>query len=113
MHASDPPTMSPDPETAATPQAARPERCLGGRFVVQGRIGAGGGAVVVRARDRQFRRNVAIKLLRSRDAELQRRFVEESAVLADMDHPSIVRVLAHDREGDDLPQSQDSCRFDR
>ena len=74
----------------------------GGRFVLQGRIGAGGGAVVVRARDRHFSKDVAIKLLRSRDTDLQGRFTQESEVLREMDHPAIVRVLAHDRDGDDL-----------
>jgi len=78
------------------------ERCLGGRFVLLDRLGAGGGAVVLRARDRQFSRPVAVKLLRSRDADLQRRFVQESEVLRSMDHPAIVRVLAHDRDGEDL-----------
>lgn len=79
-----------------------PGRPLGGRFVLLDRLGAGGGAVVVRARDRQLSRPVAVKLVRSRDADLQRRFVQESEVLASMDHPAIVRVLAHDRDGEDL-----------
>lgn len=58
--------------------------------------------MVVRARDRQLPRSVAVKLLRSRDADLRRRFVQESEVLARMDHPAIVRVFAHDRDGEDL-----------
>jgi serine/threonine-protein kinase len=45
---------------------------------------------------------VAVKLLRSRDPDLRRRFVQESEVLARMDHPAIVRVFAHDRDGEDL-----------
>ncbi|MBA3546906.1 MAG: protein kinase, partial [Nannocystis sp.] len=77
-------------------------RCLGGRFELLDRLGAGGGAVVVRARDRQFSRQVAVKLLQSRDADLERRFVQESEVLRGIDHPAIVRVLAHDRDGEDL-----------
>ena len=58
--------------------------------------------MVVRARDRQLPRLVAVKLLSSRDADLRRRFVQESEVLASMDHPAIVRVLAHDTDGEDL-----------
>jgi serine/threonine protein kinase len=82
-------------------QGDRPKRCLGGRFDLLDGVGVGGGAVVVRARDRQLHRLVAVKLLRSRDADIRRRFAQESEVLAGLDHPAIVRVLAHDSEGDE------------
>jgi serine/threonine protein kinase len=82
-------------------QGDGPKRCLGGRFDLLDRVGVGGGAVVVRARDRQLHRLVAVKLLRSRDPDLQRRFAQESEVLASLDHPAIVRVLAHDSEGEE------------
>ena len=99
------PTMVPDP-WGWTPQPeggqAKPGTRLGGRFVVQGHLGAGGGAVVARARDEQLRTIVAVKLLRSRDPDLQRRFAREAEVLANIQHPSIVRVLAHGREVDEL-----------
>ena len=79
------------------------QRCLGGRFVLLDQLGSGGGAVVVRARDLQFpRKLVAIKLLRSRDEDLRRRFVQEAEVLADVAHPAIVQVLGHDLDGDEL-----------
>ena len=83
-------------------QGDGPKKCLGGRFDLLDRVGVGGGAVVVRARDRQLHRHVAVKLLRSRDADLRCRFAQESVVLASMDHPAIVRVLAHDSDGEDL-----------
>ena len=83
------------------PTTNGPGRCLGGRFVLLDAIGVGGGAVVFRARDRQLHRFVAVKLLRSGDADLQCRFVHESVVLAGIDHPAIVRVLAHDGNGDE------------
>ena len=77
-------------------------RCLGGRFALLDHIGAGGGAVVVRASDRQFPgRLVAIKLLCSRDEELRRRFVQEAEVLRGVDHPSIVRVFGRDIDGEE------------
>jgi len=38
-----------------------PKRCIGGRFDLLDRVGVGGGAVVVRARDRQLHRLVAVK----------------------------------------------------
>lgn len=85
------------------PQGDTPQRVLGGRYVLLDHIGAGGGAVVVRARDRQFpRRLVAVKLLRSRDEDLRRRFAQEAEVLADVVHPAIVQVLGRDIDGDDL-----------
>jgi len=70
--------------------------------VVLEHIGAGGGAVVAMARDEQLRTLVAIKLLRSRDPDLQRRFAREAEMLANVHHPSIVRVLAHGREAEDV-----------
>ncbi len=76
-------------------------RSVSGGYDLLDRVGVGGGAVVVRARDRQLHRLVAVKLLRSRDADLRCRFAHESMVLAGMDHPAIVRVMAHD--GDPLP----------
>jgi len=83
------------------PTTNEPGRCLGGRFVLLDPIGVGGGAVVVRARDLQLPRLVAVKLLRSRDTDLRRRFVQESEILTSIDHPSIVRVLAHGEDGDE------------
>jgi serine/threonine protein kinase len=76
---------------------------LGDRFVVQEAIGAGAEAVVVRARDEQLRTSVAVKLLRSGDADLQRRFVREAEMLANVQHPAIVRVFAHGRDGEGQP----------
>lgn len=77
-------------------------RCLGGRFALLDHLGAGGGASVVRARDRLFPgRPVAIKLLRSRDEDLRLRFVQEAEILRMVDHPSIVRVYDRDVDGED------------
>ena len=42
-----------------------PKKCLGGRYDLLDRVGIGGGAVVVRVRDRQIHRLVAVKLLRA------------------------------------------------
>ena len=97
-----PSTDLPAPVTRVTAAVPRELRCLGGRFALLDHIGAGGGAVVVRARDRQFPgRLVAIKLLRSRDEDLRRRFVQEAEVLRAVDHPSIVRVFGRDIDGEE------------
>ena len=95
---------SPGPGSAGTgpsPGWVTPGLRLGGRFVLLETIGVGGEAVVARARDEQLRTIVAIKLLRSDDDELQDRFVGEAEMLANVQHPAIVRVLAHGR--DELP----------
>jgi serine/threonine protein kinase len=83
-------------------QGSGPRRIVGGRYVLLDAIGAGGGAVVVRARDQQLLRPVAVKLLQSRDEELRRRFAQEAEILADVDHPSVVRVQGRGNDGEDL-----------
>ena len=77
-------------------------RCLGGRFVLTDHVRTGGGAVVVRARDQRLPRLVAIKLLRSTSADARRRFIQEGDLLANIDHPGIVKVLDRGADGDDL-----------
>lgn len=98
------PTARPGRRTG-TPQpegGVRAGTRVADRFVVLEHLGTGGGAVVVRARDEQLRALVAVKLLRSRDAELRRRFAREAEMLANLNHASIVRVLAHGADGEDL-----------
>ena len=68
--------------------------CKGDRFILRKQLGSGGNAVVWQARDRLMRRFVAIKILRSRDPDLQRRFAAEAEILANLDHPNIVRACA-------------------
>ena len=85
----DRPTGKLDDRRPTPSSGQREPRCLGGRYALLDHIGAGGGAAVVRARDRQFPgKQVAIKLLRSRDEDLRRRFVQEAEVLREVDHPS-------------------------
>lgn len=94
-------TETPGQSSVPVPRGAgAPGTRLGGRFVLLDRLGAGGGAVVVRARDEQLRSVVAVKLLRSQDMDLQRRFAREAELLANVRHPSLVQVLAHGRDGD-------------
>lgn len=63
------------------------------RFVIEARAGMGGMATVYRARDRATGAIVALKLL----GELaeHERFVREAEMLAHLDHPNIVRYVAH------------------
>jgi serine/threonine protein kinase/tetratricopeptide (TPR) repeat protein len=68
-----------------------------GTYRILHRIGDGGMAVVYLAEraDEQFRKTVAIKLLRPAPhrAEMLRRFRNERQTLAAIDHPNIVRLL--------------------
>jgi tetratricopeptide (TPR) repeat protein len=70
-----------------------PGHVVADRFVIEARAGAGGMATVYRAHDRASGTIVALKLL----GELaeRERFVREAEMLAHLDHPSIVRYVAH------------------
>src|ERR1700733_15028008 len=57
--------------------------------------GAGGMGTVFRAVDRRDGRTVALKLLHGRDETDVERFVREAAILAELDHPNIVRYAGH------------------
>jgi predicted Ser/Thr protein kinase len=66
-----------------------------GRYQVVEELGAGGMATVWRARDRELRREVAIKVLfphLSRKADVVRRFQREARAAAGLEHPHILRV---------------------
>jgi serine/threonine-protein kinase len=68
---------------------------LNNRYQLQDRQGAGGMAMVYRARDLMLERTVAIKLLRadySRDHEFRERFRQEARAAANLSHPNIVTV---------------------
>lgn len=66
----------------------------GGRFVLLELIGEGGNGTVWRARDRELRSPVAVKILRSAEPDRQRRFSREAEVLSNISHPGVARSLA-------------------
>ena len=66
---------------------------LADRFEILARAGAGGMATVYRARDRATNAIVALKLLGV--VSERERFVREAETLANLDHPNIVRYVAH------------------
>ena len=91
--------------TAATPPV---EGTRVGPYRIVGEAGRGGmGVVYVAERDDdQYRRRVALKLVRrglDDDGSLVRRFVEERQILATLEHPSIARLLDGGVTSDDLP----------
>ena len=64
-------------------------------YRLEARIGAGGMAVVFRARDRRLGRTVALKVLApalAGDQEFRERFIRESRAAAAVDHPHIIPV---------------------
>jgi beta-lactam-binding protein with PASTA domain len=77
---------------------------LGGRYVIEGRVGGGGMANVYRGVDTFLRRQVALKVLRPQfagDADFVVRFRREARSAAMLSHPNIVAVYDVGQEGDD------------
>ena len=72
-------------------------RLIGGRFRVGPLIGQGGMSRVHRALDERTGTTVALKLMRDRAAATldAARFAREAELLARLEHPAIVRHLAH------------------
>src|SRR5258708_6258703 len=99
-------------QQAATDKLANePEPAGGARMIGPYRIlrelGAGGmGLVYLAVRDDgTFRKNVAIKLLKSNHStqDFIQRFHQERQVLANLDHPNIARMLDGGQTPDGLP----------
>ena len=78
-----------------------------GAYRIVGEAGRGGMGVVYLAEraDDQYRKRVALKLLRRGmdDPHLVRRFLEERQILATLDHPNIAKLLDGGVTGDGLP----------
>ena len=78
-----------------------------GRYEIGEELGEGGMATVFRARDRELRRDVAVKVLfphLARRAEVVRRFHREARAAAGLEHPNILRIYdVAGAEADDPP----------
>ena len=78
------------------PPAGIAARTLGGRFVLEEKIGSGGFADVFRAADKKQGGVVAVKILHDVAAlspEALRRFSRELRLMEDLEHPHVVPVL--------------------
>jgi eukaryotic-like serine/threonine-protein kinase len=88
-------TNSSPPETRVEPFA--PGEMLGGRYLVEGKLEEGGVGLVFLARDQKLHRTpVVIKVLREdlrHKAWFEKKFKQEIAALAQIDHPGVVRAL--------------------
>ncbi|HTU06204.1 MAG TPA: serine/threonine-protein kinase, partial [Trebonia sp.] len=76
----------------------RPGKALAG-YRLEALVGAGGMAVVFRARDERLDRPVALKILepsRAEDPEFRQRFIAESRAAAKVDDPHIIPVYEAD-----------------
>ncbi|APR83714.1 Adenylate cyclase [Minicystis rosea] len=73
----------------------KPGTLIDERYVIVARVGAGGMGTIFRADDRREGRPVALKILRGNDSTDIERFVREAAILAELDHPNIVRYVGH------------------
>ena len=78
----------------------QPGSIVAGRYEIEALAGVGGMGIVYRARDTASGARVALKTLRSMGPRAMRRFVEEAEMLATLEHPNIVRYLAHGVLGD-------------
>lgn len=65
----------------------------GPRFVIERLLGAGGMGAAYVAFDRRFGARVALKMLHRRDAGGLLRLKDEFRLLADLDHPNLVRLF--------------------
>ena len=77
-----------------------------GRYELGDELGEGGMATVYRARDRELRREVALKVLfphLARRPEIVRRFHREARAAAGLEHPNILRVYDVGGGDDDPP----------
>ncbi len=87
------------PETSDTPRRTGPRAVRAGdvlgRYELVEEIGEGGMATVYRARDKELRRDVALKVLfphLARRAEIVRRFQREARAAAGLQHDNILRI---------------------
>ena len=96
-------------------------RVIAGRFKLEHEAGVGGMGTVFRAIDLTTGALVAVKILNGRELRDRKRFDQESAILAELSHPAIVRYFAHgvDEAGDpflamEWLEGEDLCdRLDR
>ena len=74
-----------------------PGTIIADRFHIERQTAAGGAGRIYRALDRHTQGVVALKIVGQLAAKQMKRFERESALLAELQHPGIVRYIAHGR----------------
>jgi tetratricopeptide (TPR) repeat protein len=95
----------PAPSSAKPIDAPAPAKRIG-RFEVAGEIARGGVGSILKARDVEIGRDVALKVLlddHAGNAEMTRRFIEEARIAGRLQHPGIVPVYEMGRTPVDRP----------
>ena len=80
-----------------------PDRVLGGRYIIQDKIGTGGMAIVYRGLDNRLGRSVAIKTMLPQyasDPSFAARFKQEAQAAAALQSPYIVSVYDWGKDAD-------------
>ena len=98
-------TDSDEPTPVVKPRSAT-EEALAGRYQVIGELARGGVGVILKARDADLGRDVAMKVLRSDhmgNGELLQRFIEEAQIGGQLQHPGIVPVYELGLHADERP----------
>src|ERR1041384_4187720 len=83
--------------------AMRPKEVIGDRYQLVGEIARGGMGAVLRGRDVDLGRDLAVKVLLAKYAdrpEVARRFIEEAQIGGQLQHPGVVPVYDIGRFGD-------------
>jgi hypothetical protein len=83
------------PSTPGTPGTSGSPLAQAGRYKIEGELARGGMGVVLRARDPDLNRPLAVKVLGEQyrgDAGLERRFREEAQITGQLQHPGIPPV---------------------
>jgi len=84
-------------------EGAGAESVFADRFVIEKEAARGGMGIVYRAFDRVDERIVALKVLHKTEPIATRRLEMEADALGKLDHPDIVRYLAHGVSGEGVP----------
>jgi len=96
-------TLAPREGVEITDGFDRPGRATIERYDIDGRIGEGGMGDVMRVRDGNLRRHVALKTLKPglHSDAVRARFIREAQITAQLDHPNIVPLynIIDDRKG--------------
>jgi serine/threonine protein kinase len=76
---------------------------LADRFLIERLADSGGMGAVYRAFDRTTGRHVAVKVMARQKESMEKRFLREAAVLAELAHPQIVPYVAHGLTPEGVP----------